>query len=296
MNRHQHRWIWLVLLVAWGATVAPPVSAQMSKPNFTMQSTAGTGNGTPLGIAGWPTVGLQVVMTAPGTVAFEATIDGINWKTLSCLLSIDGALYSSTTVSGIYQCVVAGYAQIRAPVSANAGTITVTALVTTASSSGASRVAGTASASAPSLAEGAAGYLYFDLFGNLRVTLGALLSGEDQTNNLIRTSGGAVRATTVVSGVTTNTTSVGTILIPTGSKTIHGQVVCDSGVCTQTQALYGDTDSDATNGILLCTITLNATPRAQDACPPITVNYNFYYLLTTNTTGTNATGAVYAIY
>lgn len=140
----------------------------------------------------------------------------------------------------------------------------------------------------------AMGLLHCDTSGNLWVTLKTLLAGEDQTNNLIMTSGGVVRQTTVTSAVTTNTTSTA-VAVPTGSKTFYGQVV-GTGAVTQTQAIYGDIDNDAANGILLCTLTLSGTTRTQDACPVVTANFTYYYVTTTNTTGTSATGAIYAMY
>ena len=79
-------------------------------------------------------------------------------------------------------------------------------------------------------------------------------------------------------------------------KSIYGQVVCSSGPCTQTQAIYGDIDNDSANGILLCTLTLSGTPRAQDACPVITASYAWFYVVTTGTSGTSARGDVYAMY
>jgi len=105
-----------------------------------------------------------------------------------------------------------------------------------------------------------------------------------------------VQRTTVAAGVTTNTTTAA-VLVPTGVgyKSFYGQVV-GSGAVTQTQAIYGDIDNDSANGILLCTLTLSGTTRAEDACPPFTANFSFYYVTTTNTTGTSATGAVYAMY
>ena len=80
-----------------------------------------------------------------------------------------------------------------------------------------------------------------------------------------------------------------------GNKTYWGQVI-GTGAVTQTQAIYGDVDNDGANGILLCTITLSGTTRAQDACPVVTAAFAYYYVITTNTTGTGATGAVYAMY
>lgn len=105
----------------------------------------------------------------------------------------------------------------------------------------------------------------------------------------------------LASGLTTNTTSTAYALsTPTNKstnyKTFYGQVVCSSGACAQTQAIYGDIDSDAANGILLCTLTLSGTTRAQDACPVVTANFSAYYVITTGTSGTGATGAVYAMF
>jgi hypothetical protein len=78
-------------------------------------------------------------------------------------------------------------------------------------------------------------------------------------------------------------------------KSIYGQVV-GTGAVTQTQAIYGDIDDDAANGALICTITLTDTSRDQAACSVITSSFTYYYVVTTNTTGTGATGAVYFMY
>ena len=101
----------------------------------------------------------------------------------------------------------------------------------------------------------------------------------------------------IATGVTTNTTSSPAVGgVPAGRKTIFGQVVCSSGACTQTQAIYGTMNATAASGILLCTLTLSGTTRAQDACPVITAVFPFYYVITTNTSGTAATGDVVAVY
>ena len=139
---------------------------------------------------------------------------------------------------------------------------------------------------------GPGGFL-FDSEGNLKVNLAVLISGEDQTNNLIMTSGGAVRITTMTSAVTTNTTS-SAVAVPTGIKTFYGQVV-GTGSVTQTQEIYGDVDNDAANGKLVCTIILSGTTRDQASCRT-DAPYTYYYITTTATSGTSATGAVYAMY
>ena len=158
---------------------------------------------------------------------------------------------------------------------------------------------GTANAAAPSLVEGTQYGFSLDLAGNLRTTLGTLLSGEIQGSGsdpgMIVTSGATVRQTIVASGVTTNTTSAALAGPAVGSKTFYGQVV-GTGAVTQTQAIYGDIDNDAANGILLCTLTLSGTTRTQDACPVVTAAWSYFYVITTATTGTSATGAVYVMY
>lgn len=109
------------------------------------------------------------------------------------------------------------------------------------------------------------------------------------------TSAWAGGRTKVAEDLTTNTTSTAQS-VTADRKSFYGQVVCSSGTCTQTQAIYGDLDSDAANGILLCTLTLSGTTRAQDACPVITATFLYYYVITTNTSGTSATGTIYVMY
>lgn len=108
--------------------------------------------------------------------------------------------------------------------------------------------------------------------------------------------GSLVNTQVITSGVTTNTTSTSVSGIPAGAKTFYGEVVCSSGACVQTQAIYGALNGTAANGILLCTLTLSGTTRTQDACPVINAAFPFYYVITTATSGTAATGAVYALY
>ena len=113
---------------------------------------------------------------------------------------------------------------------------------------------------------------------------------------VVETVGARVHLVPIVTGVTTNTTSTVGIEVPAGPKTFYGQVVCSSGACAQTQAIYGATNKDAANGVLICTITLTATTRDDDACPVVTANFPFFYVVTTATSGTAATGAVYVAY
>lgn len=110
--------------------------------------------------------------------------------------------------------------------------------------------------------------------------------------------GAPVQVDVIASGIATNTTSGVSELSAgvNGNKSFYGEVVCTAGACTQTQAIYGVHTGTAANGILICTLTLSGTPRAQDACPVATAAFKRYYVTTTNTTGTAATGGVYVGY
>lgn len=136
----------------------------------------------------------------------------------------------------------------------------------------------------------------YDVNGALKITPATLLSGEDQTNDLIKTSGGAVRSTPMASAVTTDTTS-SAVALPTGSKTIYGALT-GTGAITQTQKIYGGLTSGVTSttGILLCTLTLSGTTAVYDACPVMTANFLYYIVVTSSTTGTSASGTVTAMY
>lgn len=99
----------------------------------------------------------------------------------------------------------------------------------------------------------------------------------------------------VSTGITTDTTSA-VVEAPNGRKTFFGQVECTSGACTQTRAIYGTNYPTAVKGVLLCTIVLTATTADYDACPVVTAAFPRYYVITTSTSGTSATGAVYVAY
>lgn len=111
----------------------------------------------------------------------------------------------------------------------------------------------------------------------------------------IETVSAPSQAIVLASGITTDTTSA-VSRAKSGRKTIFGEVVCTSGACVQTQAVYGTFYPTAVNGVLLCTLTLSGTTRAQDACPVATFAFPRLYVITTATSGTAATGAVYVGY
>ncbi len=167
-------------------------------------------------------------------------------------------------------------------------------------SSGAVTSLGTATAAAPSLAEGAAGAFSFDLAGNARVTMGTLLSGEDQTNNLLMTSGGATRITQLVGtggvpSTASDATTTATIL-PVGMKTFHSVVTC-TGTCVQTQKIYGAFESSATiaKSTLVCILTNNASTTATDYCKT-NLPYSYWFVVTSATSGTTPLAGLFAMY
>jgi len=98
-------------------------------------------------------------------------------------------------------------------------------------------------------------------------------------------------------GITTDTTSA-VVDIPNGRKSVSGYVSCTAGACTQTQAIYGTNGTTATvaKAQLLCTLTLSGTSTDYDTCPVITAAFARFFVVTTSTTGTNATGVVYVAY
>jgi hypothetical protein len=100
------------------------------------QSAAGaTGNGTPLAVDNYSTVGLQVVISDTAEVTFEVTSDGTNWVSTVCTQSNDtaGTLVTSASASAAFQCNVAGYQQFRVRVSSfTGGTVTVSGRASTA--------------------------------------------------------------------------------------------------------------------------------------------------------------------
>lgn len=104
-----------------------------------------------------------------------------------------------------------------------------------------------------------------------------------------------VQFTILAQGVTTNTTSTPVQLHSTGRKTFYGKV-SGTGAVAQTQAIYGTPQPTATDGVLVGTITLSGTTSDVDATSVVTANFPYYYIVTTDTSGTGATGVVYAFY
>lgn len=98
----------------------------------------------------------------------------------------------------------------------------------------------------------------------------------------------------LIAGVTSNTTSP-TVRGRIGYKTFWAEVV-GTGAVTATVAIYGCRTIENANGVLVATITLSDTTRDQDVATTSTAVYPYYYVTTTNVTGTNATVRVEVFY
>lgn len=95
-------------------------------------------------------------------------------------------------------------------------------------------------------------------------------------------------------GITTNTTSP-VFQIPSNSPSRYNfyAELTGTGAITQTLSIYGTVKTSATFGVLLGTITLSGTTSTQDATAVLTSVWPNYYVVTTNTTGTGASGGLY---
>jgi hypothetical protein len=140
--RGARMWKWVgIVLVLLVATPAWSQTAPIFKPLHIFQDAeTATGDGVSLLIPGWATIGVQVVISDAATVTFEATADGSNWVSVACtsIASTSGAMSTTATASGIYQCPVAGMGEFRARISGFAGgTVTVKGITTVARRNGA---------------------------------------------------------------------------------------------------------------------------------------------------------------
>lgn len=99
---------------------------------------------------------------------------------------------------------------------------------------------------------------------------------------------------TLAAGITTNTTTQ-TVRGRAGYKTFWAEVV-GTGAVTATVTIYGCRTIENANGVLVATITLSDTTRDQDVATTSTAVYPYYYVTTTNVTGTGATVRVEVFY
>ena len=157
------------------------------------------------------------------------------------------------------------------------------------------KIGGAASAASPTLTEGDGAALSFDLASRLRTTI-PCISGESvctDDGSYLRVGAGAVKATTVASAVTTNTTSA-TFTLPQGAKT---PVVISTAAGAQAfvWTLYGAGDSTAANGIPLCVVTISVSTKDVKTCDSgsqVTKDFPFYYYATTGATGSPSAGMI----
>ena len=97
----------------------------------TLQSAAAAlGNGTPISMAGYDLLVVEVAGTFVGTVTFEGTIDDTTWFAVGLKTMADGAAVTTATAAGAFKLPVdaAALSQFRARVSAyTSGAVTVRA-------------------------------------------------------------------------------------------------------------------------------------------------------------------------
>ncbi len=135
------------------------------------------------------------------------------------------------------------------------------------------------------------------------VTLGTLLSGEDQgaddadaSGSLIRTSGGRVRMKQLVGtgNIPTTATDATTaaIKLPVGKKHFHEIVTC-TGTCVQRVKVYGASENSATvaKSVLVCDLYANASTTAVDWCDT-DVSFLYWFAVTSATSGTTPLSAL----
>lgn len=284
-------------------TSATQVNAELNSFREQVLQTAAvaTGNGTMMSVDKFTAIGLEVTISNTATVTFEGSSAGAVFSAVTCSKTSPASSVSTATATGLYQCNIAGLTAFRARISAyTSGTVDVFARASTAVLGGG--IGGTVAIdqSVPGTTNG--------------VTLTTLISGEDQTNDLIKISGGAVRSTTVASGLliaadcTSHCTPAAYVALPVGSKTFSSSIAsATSGdtIVKQTHTIYaGNTNTfTSDDAVQVCQITFNATTQYLtkafvQSCPPVTGNWLYYGVISSNT-GSGAgvvTGAVTATY
>lgn len=296
----------------------------------TLQNAAvAIGNGAPLTVNDKGTVGVSVTGTFVGTVTFEGSTDAnTTWSSVNCTAITTLLTSTTTTTTGQFTCNTAGLTGFRARVSAwTSGSITVTGFPTmVGGGGGASGGSGSATptlagcwatVAAPTYLEGTLNALACTLAGYLRVSVEAfniLLSGENQTYNLLEIGWGVVRPTVVASGLliaadcTSHCTPAAYVALPTGPKTFTSTISsATSGdtIVKQTHTIYaGNTNTfTSDDAVQLCQIVFPATTQYLtkafvQSCPPVTGNWLYYGVISSNT-GSGAgvvTGVVTATY
>lgn len=218
-------------------------------------------------------VGLMVTVSGTATITTQGSADGgVTWESISCT-SIAGSTAATTiTATGQYLCQVGGLSHFQAPLSGCSGCTVTVKVVTSAASLG--PVFG------------------LNANGDLEVALTTLIACEDQTNHLCMVSGGKVRLTALMTGVTGNATG-SVVQLPTGSKTIQGILTCNAGGSTNcgiTITIYGSMISSQVTGTFeqLCQLIIpTGAARTTYTCNPITGAFPYIWATTTGVAGTS---------
>lgn len=128
--------ILMAVVLVWMVSLGPPAWAQERYSSATLQSAAvATGDGTVMNVSTFSSVGVTVTIATTATVTFEVSQDGANWASRACtsVAATNGALVTTATATGTFQCPIAGMQYFRARISAwTAGAVTVKATATTA--------------------------------------------------------------------------------------------------------------------------------------------------------------------
>lgn len=109
-------------------------------------------------------------------------------------------------------------------------------------------------------------------------------------NSYLKVRAASVFTVVGITDVTTDTTSAA-FTIPAGAKTPVGYI-SGTGAISGTVTLFGKNDTVASDGILLCTISLTGTTVDTKGCTEgkqFTADYKYYYITTASTSGTGAT-------
>ena len=283
-------WIRLLLI---GLMLALPGLAEAGEKTLHNAATANADGGN-ISVGDKGTIGLAVTISGTATVTPKGSADqGSTWTTMGCSPVAGGATSSSITATGQYVCDVSGLSHFEAPLSGcSACTVTVKANSSMAGGSGGG--GGILSGILAILTD-----VWDSVNTALRVTLATLISGEDQTNNLLMTSGGVTRLTTFSSVTSATSSSVTTV--PTGPKTFMAQII---NATSETKAfavtIYGNWTNSTTGAIAVCTISVPSTGtvlQLQDTCPPTTANFVYwFYTATVYTSASSAPLTVYAQY
>ena len=283
-----------IRLLAIGLMLALPGLAEAGEKTLHNAATANADGGN-ISVTDKGMVGLTVTISGTATVTPQGSADqGTTYTTFSCLLVGGTTSASSITATGQYLCPVSGLSHFKAPLS-GCSACTVTVKVNTSQAGGGSGAGdGFLSSILAILTDVWNSTSHF-----LSVSLATLISGEDQTNNLLMTSGGVTRLTTFSSVDSATSSSVTTV--PTGPKTFVGVIAAGASESTAfALTVYGNWTNSTTAAIPVCTISIPAvttTAILQEACPSTNANYMYwFYTVTVYTSASGKDVTVYAQY